>query len=157
MPGSKRSADCGFDDDQNGTGADYLKRFGPTLFVDIGLDPSYAPQSRNPESISVASDLPALVDTGASETFIDTQLAIALNLPIIDRDQPLAGAGGEHKADVYLARVRIPALDFTIYGKFYGVNLTEGGVMHRALIGRTFLQDHMLVYRGKTGKVTLSG
>ncbi len=150
-----RKADCGFKDGKDGTGSEQLIRHGPTILVDIGFDPSYVP-GKGLVPTPGAKDLPALVDTGASEIFIDTQLAVALNLPIIDHNRALGGAGGETLADVYLAQISIPALKSLIYGEFCGVNLTEAGMIHRALIGRTFLQDHTLTYRGKTGRVTLA-
>ena len=47
-------------------------------------------------------------------------------------------------------------LNFTIYGMFAGVHLVAGGQIHRALIGRTFLQHYTMVYEGRTGTVTIS-
>jgi predicted aspartyl protease len=148
--------DCGFEDDAEGTGSEHLLRYGPTLSVDIGFDPSYAGTKGGAVPIPRAKELPALVDTGAGESFIDTQLALALNLPVVDRGRTMAGAGGEHRTDVYLAQLRIPELEYVVYGEFCGVNLTEGGMVHRALIGRTVLREHTLTYRGETGKVTLA-
>ena len=43
----------------------------------------------------------------------------------------------------------VPALSFFQYGIFHGVSLTEGEQPHRALIGRSFLQDMMLIYDGR--------
>jgi hypothetical protein len=40
-------------------------------------------------------------------------------------------------------------------GVFAGVHLQEGGQLHRALIGRTFLRHYKMVYEGLTGTVTL--
>jgi hypothetical protein len=56
---------------------------------------------------------------------------------------------------MHLAQVRAPTLGFTIYGLFAGVHLKAGGQPHRALIGRTFLQNLTMVYEGKTGTVTI--
>src|SRR5205823_6239775 len=96
-----------------------------------------------------------LVDTGASESCIDSLLAAQLNLPIVDR-RPTSGAHGSLEVNMHLAQVRIPALNFTIYGAFAGVRLAVGGQTHRALIGRTFLQRFTMVYEGRTGAVTIS-
>ena len=49
-----------------------------------------------------------------------------------------------------------PILDFIQYGRFTGVDLAAGGQVHKALIGRTFLQYFTMVYVGKTGSVELS-
>ena len=149
-------AKCGFDDVEGGaSGADLLVAYGPTLIVDIGFDPHYS--SEQPVHIPLAGirGIEALVDTGASESCIDNLLGAQLNLPIVDR-RPISGIHGSQLANVYLAQVHIPSLAFTIFGAFAGVDLAAGGQLHRALIGRTFLQRFTMVYEGATGTVTLT-
>jgi hypothetical protein len=96
-----------------------------------------------------------LVDTGAGESCIDNLLAGQLNLPIVDR-RPISGVHGAHIVNMYLAQIHVPSLAFTIYGAFAGVDLAAGGQVHKALIGRTFLQNFTMVYEGLTGSVKLS-
>jgi len=57
---------------------------------------------------------------------------------------------------MHLGHVHVPALNFTIYGEFAGVDLVAGGQAHHALIGRTFLQNFTMTYEGRTGTVILS-
>jgi hypothetical protein len=95
------------------------------------------------------------VDTGATESRIDSTLAMHLNLPIVDR-RTIAGAHGAGEVNVHLAQIHIPSLAFTLYGPFAAVDLAAGGQSHRALIGRTFLQHFSMHYDGRTGTVTLS-
>ena len=95
------------------------------------------------------------MDTGAIESCIDSALASTLNLPIVDR-QPVAGAHGSGEVNTHLAQIYVPALGVTVYGAFAGVHLTAGGQPHYALIGRTFLRNFTMVYKGRTGAVTLS-
>jgi hypothetical protein len=146
---------CGFNTHPSGTpsGQDLLVMLGPTLRVDIGFDATYA----GPPTIPVPgiTDVHALVDSGATECCIDALLAAQLNLPIVDR-RKVAGIGGEHEVNVYLAQVTVPSLTFTIYGAFSGVDLAAGGQPHKALIGRTFLQSFKMVYDGRTGDVTIT-
>ena len=97
----------------------------------------------------------ALVDTGASQTYIDTAVATALGLPIVDKET-LSGSAGSHTVDVYLAQIHVPGLGLTIWGRIAGVNLIAGGQTHAALIGRTFLQYLVMHYDGPTGRVTLT-
>ena len=97
----------------------------------------------------------ALVDTGASESCIDSLLAYQLNLPIIDR-APIAGSLGKKEVNMHLAQIHIPSLGRTIYGSFAGVHLLAGGQPHQALIGRTFLKYFVMVYEGHSGTVTLT-
>ncbi len=145
---------CGFKDSPGTSGSLLLVANGPTLFVDIGFDPNFNPAAPGPPVPGIKSQW-ALVDTGATESCIDNLLAATLNLPVVDR-RPIGGVGGVHEANMYLAQVRVPSLDFTQYGLFAGVNLSEGGQRHRALIGRTFLRRYTMVYNGVTGSVTLS-
>ena len=96
----------------------------------------------------------ALVDTGATESCIDSLLAAQLNLPIVDRRQ-IGGVGGAQLVNVHLAQVYVPTLSQTIYGAFAAVHLAAGGQAHQALVGRTFLQNVTMIYEGRTGTVTI--
>ena len=153
MPTTK----CGFDDSSEVSGADLLVQFGPTLFVDIGFDPTYVPSQGKPAKPPTPgiTQVRALVDTGATESCIDSGLAMQLSLPIIDR-RALGGVSGIHHANVHLAQIRVPSLLFTIYGAFAAVNLAAGGQPHLALIGRTFLRSFTMSYEGRTGTVTIT-
>jgi predicted aspartyl protease len=99
------------------------------------------------------SDVEALIDTGAEESCIDNLLAAGLNLPVIDR-RVVCGVGSM-EVDVYLAQVHVPALKFTIEGRFSGVPLEENGHHQRVLLGRTFLRYCELKYDGNSGNVTI--
>lgn len=149
MPDAK----CGFDGDHRGTGADLLVQLGPTLLVDIGFDPNFSPGGGKPDTQLQGSH--ALVDTGATESCIDSAIAATLNLPIVDR-RAIAGVGGIHEVNLHIAQIFIPELHFTIYGRFAGVNLQAGGQPHVVLIGRTFLKQVTLHYDGTTGRVVIT-
>lgn len=154
-----RFVKCGWDDAPGipGSGSHSLAIYGPTLLVDIGFDPSYDGSIPNPSVPPLAGmrGVGALVDTGATESCIDNQLAIDLLLPVIDR-RKIGGVGGAHEVNVYLAQIHVPLLKSTLNGTFCGVHLAAGGQVHRALIGRTFLAHFTMTYEGKTGTVTLS-
>lgn len=148
------TTNCGFRDGQEGSAQALLVQFGPTLAVQIGFDPDYSPGGvylpKLPDTL-----WPALVDTGAMLSCIDSSLANLLRLPIVDRI-PLSGVGGKEEFNIHLAQIYVPSLQFTTYGEFAGVHLTSGGQRHYALIGRSFLKDFNMMYNGKTGAVTLS-
>lgn len=150
MPATK----VGFDDSGDTLGRDVLVRFGPTLYVQIGFDPAFRPAQIGRPSLPEIP-LPALVDTGATASCIDSALAVQLGLPIVDRGE-VAGVQGVSYVNVHLAQIYVPSLNFTVYGTFDGVHLSEGGQPHSALIGRTFLQFFTMTYEGRTGTVTLS-
>lgn len=149
MPQTK----CGFDNSPGASGSDLLVGYGPTLGVNVGFDPSY----KRPPIVPVPgiTNVRALVDTGASECCIDNLLAAQLSLPIVDR-RSISGVHGSHIANVHLAQVHVPALNFTVYGAFAGVDLVAGGQWHQVLMGRTFLRAFTMIYEGRTGTVTLS-
>lgn len=139
--------ECGFP-----TQINRLVQYGPTLEVRIGFDPG---------SLGAGDpDLPntgyhALVDTGASESCIDSSIAANLGLPIIDR-QRAAGVHGTGEVNVHLAQIVIPSLDIVTSGRFMGVHLYAGGQPHGALIGRTLLQHVTMIYNGITGSVIVA-
>lgn len=146
---------CGFNDVPGGaSGQEMLTNYGPTLFVNIGFDASFKPgiiPSAAPRGLNVG----ALVDTGATESCIDSMLAANLGLPLIDV-RAIAGVGGSQKANFYLAQIHVPSLNFTIHGAFAGVHLVSGGQWHQAIIGRTFLRHCKMIYDGTTGTVLIS-
>jgi hypothetical protein len=150
------SAQCGFFSVPGGaSGAAMLCAYGPTIFVNIGFDSGYKGDKPSPPPVAGINGIRALVDSGAMESCIDSVLAAQLNLPIIDK-RTVAGISGAQQVNVHLAQVHIPSLHFTIYGSFAGVHLAAGGQPHQALLGRTFLQSHTMVYEGETGTVTIS-
>ena len=146
---------CGFFDGPVVSGCDILVTHGPTLFVDIGFDTVYEAANRVGTPSLAETKLWALVDTGATESCIDSDLAQKLNLPVVDR-RKVAGVGGLQEVSMYLAHIHIPSLAFTLYGAFAGVDLVAGGQPHFALIGRTFLRHFRMTYDGQSGEVNLT-
>jgi predicted aspartyl protease len=131
-----------------------LSYHGPTLSVNVGFDKTWRASSDAPPNAR-GFELEALVDTGAQDNCIDRLVAAQLNLPVVDRER-VCGVHGEREVDVYVAQVYVPALKFTEYGKFAGVELKESGHRQHLLLGRTFLSHFTLVYDGKTGEVSLA-
>lgn len=149
------SVNCGFVGDGGKSSQDLLVNYGPTLLVDIGFDAAYNPKIRTTPPATAIQQVHAVVDTGAIISCIDKTLAAQLGLPVVDR-QDFGGIGGIYKTDMHAAQIHIPALEFTIYGSFAGVDLIGGGQQHVALIGRTFLKNFQMTYDGITGNVTIS-
>ena len=145
---------AGFNRSGGISGEDALVSYGPTIYVRIGLDAEYQLGDATQPNLP-SNQLPALVDTGALESCIDSTLALGLSLPVVDR-RSVAGAHGAGEVNYHLAQIYIPDLDITISGLFAGVHLTAGGQRHSALIGRTFLRHFTMAYEGRTGTVTIS-
>jgi predicted aspartyl protease len=129
---------------------DQLITLGPGAMVQVG-----PPNPTNP--MEHASSVPAiaLIDTGATESCIDEQLAISLGLPLIDKIF-LGGVAGSAEHNVYLAVITVPGTSLLQYGRFAGVHLAAGSQLHRVLLGRTFLKTSIFIYDGRTGRVTLA-
>ena len=142
------TVECGFADFP----AD-LVRHGPTLQVRIGFDHSYLPG--DPVPTVPAFRHSALVDTGAHETSIDADLALALDLPVAGR-QRVAGVHGSREVTMYHAQIYILSLHWVVAGHFAAVQLASEGMPFHALIGRYVLRHARLTYDGPRGSVTLS-
>ena len=127
---------------------------GPTVLVRIGLDPKYKAGAGEIPNLP-GEDFHALVDTGASESCIDSEVADRLGLPVVEEIK-MASALGEGTVNVYLAQIYIPQLKLILNGRFSGVHLHKTKLKHRALLGRTFLLRAHMVYTGKTGSVVIS-
>lgn len=148
------STSCGFEDSAGTAGSQLLVLRGPTLEVDIGFDAGFQ------QGVGITPDLAmksveALVDTGATQSCIDSDLAATLKLPVVDQAK-VAGVSGERTVNMHLAQIYVPSLKFTVFGQFAGVDLGAGGQSHVALIGRTFLRHFKLMYDGTTGEVIIS-
>jgi predicted aspartyl protease len=144
-------------------GRDALVFKGPTTAVEIGFNPDlfHADPAIVQQAIAVAHGQPlsqlveALIDTGASDSCVDEELAQQLQLPLIDH-QDGSGIGGTEKFNVYLGHIRIAALGYIQYGRFMGVKLKAGNQPHQAILGRTVFRDMILVYDGRDGSVRLA-
>lgn len=142
--------DAGFRDDEGRADLNLLLGYGPTVEVVVGHVSGDGKPSDGPSETAFA-----LIDTGAAESCIDSDLAAQLGLPVIDR-QLIAGAGGASTHDVFLGHVAIPQLEIRQFGRFTGVNLAAGGQEHRVLLGRTFLQNVVMIYDGLRAQITIA-
>ena len=147
----KNSLECGF---VGPLAANRLTGEGPKITVDIGFDPGWRAGTTPHPPAAADTGVTALIDTGAIECFIDSDLAASLRLPIVDRRE-VAGSLGKHEVDVYLAQLFIPPLLFTQHGEFAGAHLARGGMPYKILMGRTFLAHFTFIYDGQSGRATL--
>lgn len=131
-----------------------LFTYGPTLYVQIGFDLQYRIGASSPPALSGVT-WPALIDTGALLSCIDSALAEQLRLPVANEDV-VTGVHGPQETAFYAAQVYAPELDLTAYGLFAGLPLVQSGFLHSALIGRSFLRDCQMHYDGPSGSVTVS-
>lgn len=142
-------ADAAFVDSDGRPDQTALLEFGPSLEVVVSplVDPPRPPTEGHTTH--------ALVDTGATQSCIDVQVAESLALPVVDFVM-IAGAAGASRHPLYAARVAIPALEIFEFGAFAGVDLGAGEQPHRVLLGRTFLQGTVMIYDGIRSQVTIA-
>lgn len=133
--------------------AGLLHEIGPALDVDVGYDPEFGPGGARPQL--AGRRIRALIDTGAKNSCIDSSLALALGLPVVNQRQG-AGVGGVATFNTHLGQIHIPGLKYTFHGEFMGVHLTVGDQAARVLIGRDVLRHFRLTYDGPKGAVSLS-
>lgn len=141
-----QTVNCGF------ANADRLATYGPSLLVQIGFDPNYR---RGLKPVLASPGYQALIDTGASETCIDSSVARSLNLPVVDVVD-ISGIHGSAHVNIHLAQVYVPGLNFTTSGRFAGVHLHASGQPFGALLGRSFLRYVRLVYDGIAGEASIA-
>lgn len=127
---------------------------GPTISVRIGFDPSFLPFDERPPDLPERR-VPAVIDTGAVISCIDSAVTASLGLPVAELAS-VAGVHGPGIAEVYLAQMSVPDLGAVLRGRFHAAHLGAGG-HHRAILGRTFLQHYAMTYDGRTGAVRLVG
>lgn len=142
------SAECWIEGDPG-----MLEQHGPMVSVHIGLDNSFHPSKANEQNLP-ATQVPALVDTGAYLSCIDWTIAEKLGLRVVDKEK-VGGVHGAQCVNIHLAQIYIPDLDFLMGGVFIGANLRAAG-LPPALLGRDFLRDFTMVYEGQTGTVRIT-
>ncbi len=145
---------CGFSDSSQASGSELLAAYGPTLPVYVGFDIRFW-EGNVPEPELPSRILPALVDTGASHSCIDSEIARDLGLPVVDQ-ATVGGVGGALNVDVFWAQLYAPELRVDFSGQVAGVHLNQGEQPHLVLIGRDFLQRFTMVYEGRTGAVRIT-
>ncbi len=122
------------------------------MHVAIGMDTGSQPAGE-----SVSNLYPALIDTGARVTCIDSTLADEMGLPVVeDMQRQVAGILGSGLVDVYRAQISIGDLNLSVAGDFPGIRLAEGGQPYRAIIGRDILKSFTMTYDGMSGVVSLT-
>lgn len=99
----------------------------------------------------------ALVDSGATVSFVPLELAEAVSLPIVRRDVSAVGAGGEFPNDVCEFRVEVLIKDEIVHrirGEAYVPK--ERGRIPYVVLGRDYLfGDYDITFREHEQKVSL--
>lgn len=128
---------------------------GPIVEVSVGVTGDIADGWRN-SGIDVPAPVSgrALIDTGATVTCVDEEVANTLDLPVRDV-VTMVSATEETEQSVYPIQMDVAGSDLTIdASKAVGASLQEQGLV--ALIGRDVLSQTTFHYNGPAGEYTLS-
>ena len=139
---------CGASSDR-----DHLVRIGPCLDVQVGFDPRFHQPVGRPNILD--ERLVALIDTGASTSCIDEDLAESLGLPSHERDSLTGVIGEPYNAQRFTAHLYLPDLAHVYHWEFSGLPLKGRFRDCHLLIGRDLLAFYRLQYDGPTGTVHL--
>ena len=133
-----------------------LIRQGPVVQVSFGLAQSLATElTQHGLTLPNPTSGYALIDTGASATCIDDQLAQQMRLPAIDVVQMTSASHAATPANVYPIQMEIIGTPIRVeISRAMGANLSGQKLV--ALIGRDFLSHCTLFYNGFTGQITLA-
>jgi predicted aspartyl protease len=96
----------------------------------------------------------ALIDTGASVTCVDNQVAADLQLPVVDVAQMTSATHSNHPCNIHPILITIPPNVQFSAPRAMGAQLAPQGLI--AIIGRDILQICTLFYNGAAGQITLS-
>ena len=133
-----------------------LLQRGPVVHVSITAEESVskalAQQGQTPPPPKTGW---GLIDTGASNTCVDDQLAQDLRLPVIDVVTVSSASHESTQQNVYPVQIAIPGLRLNLQApKAIGAALAAQGLA--VLIGRDVLQRCIFIYNGPAGSITIA-
>ena len=120
--------------------------------VSIGQDAGKALASQGKPLPASQSGL-ALVDTGASNSCIDDEIAKKLGLPVIDVGFMISASHEKVPCNIYPILIATPVVNFNL-PRAMGAALSGHRLV--AIIGRDILQDCTFFYNGAAGEFTLA-
>jgi predicted aspartyl protease len=133
-----------------------LQQHGPVVQVVVGIAQIFADPLLQ-QGITLPAPLSGngLLDTGASTTCIDDEIARQMGLPAIDVVTMASASHSSIQQNVYSIQMQIVGSPIMVQvPRAIGASLRTQGII--ALIGRDYLQHCTLHYNGLTGAITLS-
>jgi predicted aspartyl protease len=97
----------------------------------------------------------ALVDTGASVSCIDSQVAIDLGLPVVGTVKMASASHDNHTTNVYPIQITLQGAPVS-FGAPRAMGASLAAQDYIAIIGRDVLSVCTMFYNGHAGQITLS-
>ena len=104
--------------------------------------------------LPVQTGVLALVDTGATESAVDEDLAVSVGLPVIDQVQGLAG-GFQVRLTRYDCKIGFPELKRIKSVECVGSPMKKNGNAFSIILGMNMLRHFDLSMKAREGGVTL--
>lgn len=131
-----------------------LQQRGPAIPVSVTIEQNMG-KALLQQGKSVASKAGvALIDTGASQSCVDEQVAIDLGLPVVDVGRMTSASHEQHPCNLYPVQISITGSITFQSPRAMGAKLAPIGYI--AIIGRDVLQHCVLICNGPMGQVTLA-
>jgi hypothetical protein len=131
-----------------------LQHQGPMVPVSVCLEQNAAKPILQKGGAVLGAPGMALIDTGASLSAIDEDLANELKIPIIDQGKTDSATHRDHPCNLYPVQFTIGNVITVQVPRAMGVKLRHRGYI--AIIGRDILQGCILIYNGGMGSISLS-
>ncbi len=132
-----------------------LQLQGPVVQATISLSPTFT-QAITDKGQSLPAPVTGLVliDTGASSTCVDLDVAAAMGLPVIDVAKMTSATHTAVDCPVYPVQLQIVGMPLAFQARrALGAALKVQGFV--ALIGRDALAGGIFIYNGAAGEITL--
>jgi predicted aspartyl protease len=128
---------------------------GPVVQVTISLSPAMAtPIIQQGGQVPTPVSGLALIDTGASGTCVDVDVANQMGLPVVGMGKMTSASHEQVDAPIYAIQIQVAGLPLALQSpRALGANLKVQGLT--ALIGRDALAAGVFVYSGLAGSITL--
>jgi predicted aspartyl protease len=131
-----------------------LQQRGPVVPVSVTLEANMAkPLLAQGKAILGQPGL-ALIDTGATVSAIDEQLAQELKLPVVDQGKMSSASHESSPCNIYPVQITIGGQLILQVPRAMGAKLKPMGLV--AIIGRDILQHCTFIYNGGVGSITLA-
>jgi len=131
-----------------------LLRQGPVIPVTVRLEANMAKPILAQGQAIMGQPGVALIDTGASISAIDEQIAKDLRIPVVDRGRMSSASRESTPCNLYPVEFTIGNTIVVQVPRAMGAVIRQKGFI--AIIGRDILQSCTLIYNGPLGTVTLA-
>jgi predicted aspartyl protease len=131
-----------------------LQQRGPVVPASVCLEINMAKPLLAQGKAIIGAPGVALIDTGATVSAIDEEIAKELKIPVVDQGKMGSASHESTPCNLYPVQITIGGVLVLQIPRAMGAKLKPMGLI--AIIGRDILQQCTLFYNGGTGTISLS-